>query len=131
MDVYRDRAQERRDKFGEDASTKFIQDENQEKREAETQNQAILQEIASRVDKPIGSTNVGHQLLERMGWKSGQGLGKRGTGRIEPVVPKGVPDGERSGLGSVTHLTAGITVGNNKKEEIQKRVQARYDSIQS
>lgn len=85
------------------------------------------------MDKPIERGNVGHRLLERMGWKAGQGLGKSGTGRIEPIVPQGVPDGERSGLGTVTYVSTFDTLADasGEKELNQKRTQARYDSIQS
>ncbi|XP_057217109.1 angiogenic factor with G patch and FHA domains 1 isoform X3 [Triplophysa rosa] len=33
----------------------------------------------------IGDENKGRQMLEKMGWKRGEGLGKDGTGRKDPV----------------------------------------------
>ena len=35
--------------------------------------------------RPIQDSNIGHQLLSRMGWKDGQGLGRYEQGQIEPV----------------------------------------------
>eukprot|EP00124_Ichthyophonus_hoferi_P001213 Ihof_evm6s58 gene=Ihof_evmTU6s58 len=39
----------------------------------------------SSVDTPIAKTNVGYKLLEKMGWKEGTGLGRNGTGRVDPI----------------------------------------------
>ncbi len=35
---------------------------------------------------PLSSDNIGHQMLLRMGWKPGQGLGLYGDGIREPVT---------------------------------------------
>ncbi|EGD73998.1 hypothetical protein PTSG_05695 [Salpingoeca rosetta] len=35
--------------------------------------------------QPIGQANVGHQLLQRMGWDPGRGLGRDGMGMKEPI----------------------------------------------
>ncbi|KAL6102548.1 gpatch8 [Pungitius sinensis] len=37
------------------------------------------------LDKPIESDNIGHRLLQKHGWKLGQGLGKSMQGRTDPV----------------------------------------------
>lgn len=37
------------------------------------------------VFRPISTENVGRQMLEKMGWKEGEGLGREGAGRREPV----------------------------------------------
>ncbi|XP_061761357.1 G patch domain-containing protein 8-like [Nerophis ophidion] len=37
------------------------------------------------LDKPIESHNIGHRLLQKHGWKLGQGLGKTMQGRTDPV----------------------------------------------
>jgi len=37
------------------------------------------------VFRPISTENVGRQMLEKMGWKEGEGLGREGVGRREPV----------------------------------------------
>lgn len=35
--------------------------------------------------QPLPGSHKGAQLLKRMGWKAGEGLGKHGDGRVEPV----------------------------------------------
>ncbi|XP_065836193.1 angiogenic factor with G patch and FHA domains 1-like [Oscarella lobularis] len=47
---------------------------------------------------PIDSSNKGRQMLEKMGWKDGSGLGADEIGIAEPVMA--VVRSERSGLGS-------------------------------
>ncbi|XP_019607827.2 G patch domain-containing protein 8 isoform X1 [Rhinolophus sinicus] len=37
------------------------------------------------LDKPIESDNIGHRLLQKHGWKLGQGLGKSLQGRTDPI----------------------------------------------
>ncbi|KAG5832939.1 hypothetical protein ANANG_G00296520 [Anguilla anguilla] len=37
------------------------------------------------LDKPIESDNIGHRLLQKHGWRLGQGLGKSMQGRTDPV----------------------------------------------
>jgi hypothetical protein len=36
----------------------------------------------------LDDKNKGHQMLAKMGWKEGQGLGRTKTGRVEPVKPE-------------------------------------------
>ncbi|CAG8573127.1 3260_t:CDS:1 [Racocetra fulgida] len=42
-------------------------------------------EIEINVQTKIGSENRGNKLLQKMGWKEGQGLGCNGTGILDPV----------------------------------------------
>ncbi len=35
--------------------------------------------------RPIDDTNKGRKMLEKMGWKKGEGLGRENEGRAEPV----------------------------------------------
>ncbi len=41
--------------------------------------------IQASLDTAIPETNVGYKLLQKMGWKSGTGLGKNGTGMFSPT----------------------------------------------
>jgi len=44
------------------------------------------------------TAGIGSKLMEKMGWRSGEGLGQRAQGRSEPVIPKLVKG--KSGLGA-------------------------------
>src|SRR3954451_15932896 len=36
----------------------------------------------------IGEDNIGNRLLQNMGWKAGEGLGKNKNGIIDPIQPE-------------------------------------------
>ena len=75
--VYRDRAKERRMKYGDpdEAQPSKLKEKYLKSRE--------LVEISAgtSITEPIGSENVGNRLLQKMGWSEGQGLGKSNQGR--------------------------------------------------
>eukprot|EP00053_Salpingoeca_punica_P009279 m.83021 g.83021 ORF g.83021 m.83021 type:complete len:476 (+) comp14951_c0_seq1:146-1573(+) len=54
-------------------------------------------EHTSSLDKPLNESNKGFRLLQKAGWKAGEGLGRDGAGRTEPVNIKQTDT--RSGLG--------------------------------
>jgi pSer/pThr/pTyr-binding forkhead associated (FHA) protein len=54
---------------------------------------------ASLINERIGAENIGNRLLQKMGWKEGQGLGSSGSGIIDPIQAQ-FREG-RAGLGSV------------------------------
>lgn len=45
-----------------------------------------------RFEQPTSSgikdDNIGNKLLQKMGWKDGQGLGQRGQGIVDPIEVK-------------------------------------------
>jgi hypothetical protein len=49
---------------------------------------------------PISDDNKGARMLAQMGWKKGEGLGKDGTGILDPV--KAESYGQSAGIGSTT-----------------------------
>lgn len=51
-------------------------------------------------EKPEISDDVGTQLLKKMGWKEGEGLGKDSSGITEPIQPKGRSTRDFTGIGS-------------------------------
>lgn len=75
--VYRDRAKERRMKYGDpdEPQPSKLKEKYLKSRELE------LPMATSSVSEPIGSENVGNRLLQKMGWTEGQGLGKQNQGR--------------------------------------------------
>lgn len=86
--VYRDRAKERRMKYGDP-------DEPQPSKlkEKYLKSRELVDSIPSSgtsVMEPIGTENVGNKLLQKMGWTEGQGLGRMNQGRTTIIqVSKG------------------------------------------
>ena len=79
---YRDRAKERRLKYGEADDPK--------PNKLKEKYMRAMQEAESKglPEKNIGSDNIGSKMLQRMGWKEGLGLGKTNQGRTDIVEVK-------------------------------------------
>lgn len=75
--IYRDRAKERRMKYGDpdEPQPSKLKEKYLKAREVE------MSVPVQKVDEPIGAENVGNRLLQKMGWTEGQGLGKQNQGR--------------------------------------------------
>ncbi|XP_050523682.1 G patch domain-containing protein 11 isoform X2 [Daktulosphaira vitifoliae] len=69
------------------------------------------------LEKAIDSSNKGFSLLEKMGYKPGLGIGKNGSGRIDPVGI--VLKNDRKGLGRDAAIKE---IREMKKAMIQKRL---------
>lgn len=83
---YRDRAKERRLKYGE--TDLPPPNKSRERFEKEMQRHTVqLQKQASSnlASTPIGVNNVGNRLLQKMGWSEGQGLGRSNQGRTNII----------------------------------------------
>jgi len=57
----------------------------------------------------IGRDNIGNQMLKKLGWREGEGLGREGGGIVEPVKAEGYVKG--AGLGTGGRQAPGSTVG--------------------
>ena len=78
------------------------------------------------VHEEIPEDNVGHRMLAKMGWKSGEGLGKSGTGIIKPVTVDSLQKNKGLGSGTKTSLDQ---VGNTRKRDKWNKARERYDKI--
>lgn len=84
--AYRDRAKERRLKYGEaDPPPPNRARERYEKEMRKQTAQRQKQASSSLASTPIGESNVGNRLLQKMGWSEGQGLGKSNQGRTNII----------------------------------------------
>lgn len=84
--TYRDRAKERRQKYVE--SEPPPANKTRERFEQELQKQTTqLQRKASEnlAAMPIGTSNLGNRMLQKMGWTEGQGLGRSNQGRTNII----------------------------------------------
>ncbi|XP_035550646.1 SUPPRESSOR OF ABI3-5-like isoform X2 [Juglans regia] len=78
-------------------------------------------------DKAIDESNVGNRMLRNMGWHEGLGLGKDGSGMVEPVQAQAVE--RRAGLGSQQKKldpSLEVQAGDSYKTLIHKKALARF-----
>ncbi|XP_010257300.1 PREDICTED: SUPPRESSOR OF ABI3-5 isoform X2 [Nelumbo nucifera] len=82
-------------------------------------------------DRAIDESNVGNRMLRSMGWQEGLGLGKDGSGIIEPVQAQAVED--RAGLGSRQQKkldpSLEVQAGDSYRILVQKKAIARFSEM--
>lgn len=116
---YRDRAKERREKYGEPD----VPPASKLKEKFTKQRNATYEEPTKH---GIDSTNIGNKMLKAMGWNEGQGLGKANQGRTQLV------EAQRrvatAGLG-LRGSTYGASAGDSYKDTVKKMMQTRYNEV--
>lgn len=80
---YRDRAKERREKYGE--CDPPPPNRSRERFESELSKMNARNAEKTVMEQPINSNNVGSRLLQKMGWSEGQGLGRKNQGRTSII----------------------------------------------
>ncbi|XP_024118621.1 angiogenic factor with G patch and FHA domains 1 isoform X2 [Oryzias melastigma] len=104
---------------------------------AESRRQTVGSEgVFQRDDAPasvheeISEVNKGRKMLEKMGWKKGEGLGKEGTGMKDPIELK--IRKSQSGLGAgATMSVDGMSIAQTKSHKNWEKARERFaDSCQ-
>uniref|UniRef100_A0A8P4FXA2 Angiogenic factor with G patch and FHA domains 1 n=1 Tax=Dicentrarchus labrax TaxID=13489 RepID=A0A8P4FXA2_DICLA len=104
---------------------------------AESRRQTVGSEgVFQRDDAPasvhqeISEVNKGRKMLEKMGWKKGEGLGKEGTGMKAPIELK--IRKSQSGLGAGAAMSLdGVSVTRSKSQKNWEKARERFaDSCQ-
>ncbi|XP_039293900.1 RNA-binding protein 5 [Nilaparvata lugens] len=119
---YRDRAKERRQKYGEP-------DHPQPNRLKENYMKARQATIS--YEEPtkmgLGSDNLGNKLLQKMGWQEGMGLGKKNQGRTSIIETE-----RRSASAGLGTKSVGVVPGPGEtyKDCVKKMMKIRYQEIE-
>ena len=89
----------------------------------------LLPPSYSQAAARIQADNKGHQLLSKMGWREGQGLGSAGAGDAMPVgaKPRGGGGAVNDGLGlGASNTAAEVTADDDPFEAYKKRMALGY-----
>ncbi|CRL01481.1 CLUMA_CG014238, isoform A [Clunio marinus] len=126
---YRDRAKERRLKYGEADPVPVNRSKERFQREMEKQASIAhtYQTSAVAAAQPISEGNIGNKLLQKMGWKAGSGLGKTNQGRTEIIEAE--QRVSNAGLGSKSS-SYGAGPGDDYKTYIKKMMKKRYEEVE-
>merc|ERR1712228_1156796 len=123
---YRDRAKERRQKYG-------LDDEGPRPNRLKEKYLAAMEEAEfthTKEPKKLDSSNIGSKMLQRMGWKEGLGLGKSNQGRTNIVEAEGNRNAQ-AGLGSSGGASAAKSNPNESyKDSVKRTLFSRYHDIQ-
>ncbi|XP_017107331.2 RNA-binding protein 5-A-like isoform X1 [Drosophila bipectinata] len=119
---YRDRAKERRLKYGESDPPPPNRSRERFEQEIKTL-QSRQKDSGAAPAMPISSSNVGSRLLQKMGWSEGQGLGRKNQGRTQIIEAEGRTN--NIGLGN---QSGKMVPGNDYKSYIKKMMKQRYEN---
>jgi RNA-binding protein 5/10 len=116
---YRDRAKERRAKFGEADQPK--------PNKLKEKYMRAMQDVETKAlpEKNIGSDNIGSKMLQRMGWKEGLGLGKSNQGRTDIVEAE--QRTQKAGLGSSGPVRS--NPNDSYKDCVKRTMYQRYHQL--
>ncbi|XP_031618971.1 RNA-binding protein 5-like [Contarinia nasturtii] len=121
--AYRDRAKERRLKYGEvDPPPPNRSRERFEKEIRKQTAQMQKQTTSNLANVPIDQSNVGNRLLQKMGWSEGQGLGKSNQGRTNIIEAES--RARSAGLGS---KSTSFVPGDDYRSYIKRMMKQRYE----
>ncbi|OXG70952.1 hypothetical protein C349_07117 [Cryptococcus neoformans var. grubii Br795] len=131
--IYRDRAAERREAFNQPAVPSRAEREALAASTAAYQGKRKppsakpKQPSPHEPSKQTEENNVGNQLLAKMGWKTGEGLGLAGEGRAEPIKVQQFES--RAGLGASKGVEAGRWSGpGGWQQRAKDMTKERYNS---
>ncbi|XP_044539178.1 RNA-binding protein 10-like isoform X1 [Gracilinanus agilis] len=117
---YRDRAAERREKYG-------IPEPPEPKKRKSGAVVAATVDFEQPTRDGLGSDNIGSRMLQAMGWKEGSGLGRKKQGIITPIEAQTRVRG--SGLGA-RGSSYGITASESYKESLHKTMLTRFNEAE-
>ncbi|XP_014666326.1 PREDICTED: SURP and G-patch domain-containing protein 1-like isoform X2 [Priapulus caudatus] len=80
-------------------------------------------DLSDYKEHKLTDTNVGYQMLQKMGWEVGKGLGSEGKGIVDPIN-KGQQPVENMGLGH--NRPDNLAQGDDEFEAYRKRMMLSY-----
>ncbi|CAF3563933.1 unnamed protein product [Adineta steineri] len=127
---YRDRAKERREKFGTDETSKRNEySPVHERSYPTTTSSSSSSRRMPTQNAPLSSDSIGSKLMKKHGWQEGQGLGKKLQGRADPVEAEMRQRG--AGLGADSRVRYQAEPGESYKDVVRKVARARFSMMES
>lgn len=118
--LYRDRAKERRLKYGQPDRVIPLEPK------FPTSVESTISSPIVKTQEPLGLDNRGAVLMSKMGWREGTGLGKSGHGRVDIVKLESHVG--TSGLGTKSYR---VDPSLSYKEAVKRVMHQRYQELSS
>jgi len=130
--VYRDRAKERREKYGTDDQSKRddrspVHDRHHSSSSSNSRYTPSFLPPAS--SSRSSSEGIGSKLMKKHGWQEGRGLGRKLQGRSDPLQAQVRQRG--LGLGASEGLNYQAEPGDSYKDIVRKVARARFSMMES
>ncbi|XP_054168567.1 RNA-binding protein 5-like isoform X2 [Oppia nitens] len=121
---YRDRAKERRKKYGlpETPDSSKLKNKYMNERDGKVD---TFQSVSHQKTKAISCDNIGNKMLKAMGWTEGTGLGRVNQGMHNIIEVERRAEG--AGLGSGAKVTA--LPGESYKDAVKRTMYQRYKEM--
>jgi len=79
--------------------------------------------VGTSLDRMLASTNIGRDLLIKMGWREGSGLGMGGFGRVDPVPISEKRGGDLTGIGKTSQDVRSIATSTANRRTMESERQ--------
>nr|CAG4652039.1 EOG090X0AIB [Triops cancriformis] len=83
---------------------------------------------AASIDQPIDKRNKGFKMLSKMGWSSGEGLGKDKHGQSDPILVEGRL--QREGLGAAIMEPVEFSSSQQRRSEALQKTRERFEKLE-
>ncbi|XP_078730530.1 angiogenic factor with G patch and FHA domains 1 isoform X4 [Lampetra fluviatilis] len=111
-------------------NSKYANRAEQRRRTVGSEHPHHKDDAPASLHEEIDRGNKGRKLLEKMGWKHGEGLGRDSAGIKEPIKPHAM--NKQAGLGSAPQLPADsplLAAGNSRRAQNWEKARERFESF--
>ncbi|CAO3608717.1 unnamed protein product [Cunninghamella blakesleeana] len=127
---YRNRAAERRHAYNQpETPTPIKHSHTSESAKRQQQKQQTHEHVS--ISNPMSDNNLGAKLMKQMGWKKGEGLGKEGSGIVNPIMAERYSPGAGLGTAHAKSRIDSKSSGSDSYKERAKELARRrlYDEL--
>ncbi|KAL1931021.1 hypothetical protein VTP01DRAFT_10158 [Rhizomucor pusillus] len=125
---YRNRAAERRQAYGQPERPVLPSNSaHSHKEKKATERPASAAAAAASVEKPLADDNIGARMLQQMGWRKGEGLGRDKGGIVNPIAAEQYAKGAGLGTAYAKRPITSSSGHESYKEKVKEMARRRFE----